>query len=82
MRWRRWLLVPDVEPRAREVAAAQRLNERALIVDAAAGVAWTRGRWQIAGGYELATWFNVGEIDRASHDLLLDGFFLRTSFGW
>ena len=50
------------------------------VIDAAAGMSWTHGRWQVAGGYEMSTWFNVGEIDRASHDLILDGFFLRAGF--
>ena len=50
------------------------------VVDAAAGAAWTYGAWQVAGGYEMTTWFNLAEIERASYDLILDGFFLRLAY--
>jgi hypothetical protein len=52
------------------------------VIETAAGVAWTHGMWQIAGGYELTNWFNLAEIDRASYDLLLDGFFVRLSVAY
>jgi len=48
-------------------------------IETAAGVAWTHGIWQVAGGYEMSSWFNVAEVDRASYDLVLDGFFARLS---
>ena len=47
------------------------------VIETAAGVAWSYGMWQFAAGYELTNWFNLAEIDRASYDLLLDGFFVR-----
>jgi hypothetical protein len=50
------------------------------VVDAAAGAAWTHEAWQVAGGYEMTTWFNMAEIERASYDLVLDGFFLRLAY--
>jgi hypothetical protein len=52
------------------------------VTETAAGVAWTYGLWQIAGGYELTNWFNLAEIDRASYDLLLDGFLVRLSVAY
>jgi hypothetical protein len=52
------------------------------VIDAAAGASWTHGAWQVAGGYEMTTWFNLTEIERASQDLILDGFFLRLAYGW
>jgi hypothetical protein len=52
------------------------------VIDAAAGASWTHGAWQVAGGYEMTTWFNLAEIERSSCDLILDGFFLRLAYGW
>ena len=62
------------------------------VVETALGVAFRRGYWEVAGGYEMALWGNVGErrdfvddIDEQkfaspSNDLLLDGFFLRLAY--
>lgn len=50
------------------------------VIEAAAGAAWTWGAWQLAEGYEMTTWFNLAEIERASYDLIFDGFFLRLSY--
>ena len=49
------------------------------------GVSWSRSFDYANGigkGYNYAgiTWFNLGEIERASYDLILDGFFLRLSY--
>ncbi len=52
------------------------------VIEVAAGAAWQRGNWEIAGGYELATWFNMAEVGRTSYDLILDGFFARASYGY
>jgi len=49
------------------------------VIEAAVGVAWMHGIWQVAGGYKMSSWFNVAEVDRASCDLVLDGFFTRLS---
>jgi len=49
-------------------------------IDAAAGAAWTCGAWHVAGGYEMTSWFNLAAIERASYDLILDGFFLRVAY--
>ena len=49
-------------------------------IDAAAGAAWTCGAWHVAGGYEMTSWFNLAQIERASYDLILDGFFLRLAY--
>lgn len=57
-----------------------RYTQAVPVLDAAAGVAWCRGPWEISGGYELSTWFNMGEINRASNDLILDGLFLRLAY--
>lgn len=62
------------------------------VIDAAVGVAWNRGPWEIRGGYELANWFNLadrsmfpsfqheGAYTPQSQDVLLDGLFVR--FGY
>jgi hypothetical protein len=62
------------------------------VIDAAVGVAWNRGPWEIRGGYELANWFNLadrsmfpsfqheGVYTPQSQDVLLDGLFVR--FGY
>lgn len=62
------------------------------VVETAFGVALRRGYWQIAGGYEMALWGNVGErrdycddvedqkFSCPSSDLILDGFFLRLAY--
>ena len=52
------------------------------VIDSAVGAAWTLGAWQVAGGYEMTTWFNLAEIERSSCDLILDGFSLRLAYGW
>jgi hypothetical protein len=51
-------------------------------VEAAVGASWTWRAWEVAGGYEMTTWFNLAEIERSSYDLILDGFFLRVAYGW
>jgi hypothetical protein len=50
------------------------------VVEAAAGVGWKRGCWDVRVGYELNSWFNMAQVNRASYDLLLDGLFARVSF--
>jgi hypothetical protein len=62
------------------------------VIDAAVGVAWNRGPWEIRGGYELANWFNLadrsmfpsyqheGAYTPQSQDVLLDGLFVRFSY--
>lgn len=57
---------------------------RALpVLEAAAGVAWSRNNLDISGGYEMATWFNLASItpgNVAHNNLLLDGFFVRLAY--
>jgi hypothetical protein len=62
------------------------------VLEAAAGVAWTRGPWQVRGGYELVNWFNLadrsmfpdntheGLYTPLSPDVLLDGLFVRLGY--
>ena len=50
------------------------------VFEAAFGIAWSRGPWEISGGYEINTWFNIGEVNKVSNDLLIDGFFLRLAY--
>ncbi|MCL4204409.1 MAG: hypothetical protein KJ000_18140 [Pirellulaceae bacterium] len=56
------------------------IDQAVPVLETAAGAAWTYGNWQVAGGYELASWFNLAAGPDASHDLLLDGFFVRVSY--
>lgn len=82
------VLLGDFDVRQRETDQVQGTildfadtHTRAVpVIDATAGVSWTYHQWQLAGGYEMTTWFNMGEIERASYDLILDGFFLRLSY--
>jgi hypothetical protein len=50
------------------------------VLEAAAGVSWNRGPWEVSAGYELSTWFNMADADRSSYDLIFDGFFVRLAF--
>ena len=62
------------------------------VLEVALGLAYERGPWELAVGYELQTWFNLADrvvfVDdiATSHstndtsDLMLDGMFLRLSF--
>jgi hypothetical protein len=55
------------------------------VIEAAAGVAYQYGNWELSGGYELATWFNqavpITNVNEVTyHDLLLDGFFGRLAY--
>ena len=64
------------------------------VIETALGVAYRRGGWEVAGGYEMALWGNVGErrdfgddvdeqkFSNSSSDLLLDGFFLRLAYNY
>lgn len=47
------------------------------VLETALGASWQYGPWELSGGYELNTWFNV---DKDSNSLLLEGFFLRLAF--
>ena len=61
-------------------------------LDAAVGLAWNYGRFQVRGGYEMVNWFNFadrsmfpdatheGAYSPQSTDVLLDGFFLRLTY--
>jgi hypothetical protein len=55
-------------------------NETVAVLEAAAGIVWAWRRLEISGGYELNAWFNTGEINRASQDVVFDGFFLRLAY--
>ena len=50
------------------------------VLEAAVGIAWGRGPWEISGGYEMSNWFNMADIDRPSESLFIDGAFVRLAF--
>ena len=58
------------------------------VMEVAAGVNWQRDRLTLQAGYELATWFNLGEGENIpqrvgrSDDLGLDGLFFRLIVGY
>jgi hypothetical protein len=62
------------------LAFADDYTQAVPVVEAAAGAAWRTGNWEVKGGYELNTWFNMAEIGRSSYDLLLDGLFLGVGY--
>jgi hypothetical protein len=47
------------------------------VTEAAAGIGWCHGPWEVSGGYEMSNWFNLAQANRASQNLLLDGCFVR-----
>jgi hypothetical protein len=61
-------------------------------IAASAGLGWVRNRVEVRVGYELNSWFNLGDrivflddthealFSHSNHDLLMDGFFLRVTF--
>lgn len=61
------------------------------VLEAATGVAWCRGPWELSAGYEFSDWFNMaglgtttltggnGTVQRFPN-LFLDGYFLRLTF--
>ena len=50
------------------------------VLEAAVGVAWGCGPWEISGGYEMSNWFNMAEINRPADSLFIDGAFVRAAF--
>jgi hypothetical protein len=50
------------------------------VLEAAAGIAWGRGPWEISAGYEMSNWFNMADLDRTSESLFIDGAFVRLAF--
>ncbi len=62
------------------------------VIETALGMAYQRGPWEVAFGYEMAIWGNTGsridfeddvdedKFSNSSNDLILDGFFLRFCF--
>ncbi len=47
------------------------------VTEAAAGIGWLHGPWEVSAGYEMSNWFNLAQVNRASQNLLLNGFFVR-----
>jgi len=47
------------------------------VLEAAVGVAWSRGPWELSAGYEASNWFNMVDPTRAAESLFLDGCFVR-----
>jgi hypothetical protein len=47
------------------------------VLEAAVGVAWSRGPWEVSAGYEMSDWFNMVDPTRAAESLFLDGCFVR-----
>jgi hypothetical protein len=47
------------------------------VTEAAAGIGWCFGPWEVSAGYEMSNWFNLAQANRTSQNLLLDGCFFR-----
>jgi hypothetical protein len=45
------------------------------VTEAAAGIGWCHGCWEVSAGYEMSDWFNLAQANRSSQSLLLDGCF-------
>ncbi|MGA2030973.1 MAG: Lpg1974 family pore-forming outer membrane protein [Thermoguttaceae bacterium] len=50
------------------------------VLEAAAGLGWCHGPWELSAGYEMSNWFNMVAVNRPSENLLIDGFFFHA--GW
>ncbi len=79
------VLAGDFETRQIEIdgvilALEDDYTQAVPVVEVAAGAAWRTGNWEVKGGYELNSWFNMAEIGRSSYDLLLDGLFLGVGY--
>jgi len=86
------ILVADFRTRQHEVAPATVVNTAVNIdvpgdtanvvpvIEAAVGVAYARGPWELRAGYEMSDWFNLVQVNRPAQSLLLDGYFLSLSF--
>ena len=58
-------------------------NNSAVVVpvfEAAVGVAYASGPWELRTGFEMSDWFNLVQANRPAQDLLLDGYFLSLSY--
>ncbi|MGA2033874.1 MAG: Lpg1974 family pore-forming outer membrane protein [Thermoguttaceae bacterium] len=76
--------------------APQQATRVVPVVEAAAGVAWSQGPWEVSAGYEMSDWFNMvpvggvpsavmggvgnGPLPVTEQSLFIDGFFLRLTF--
>jgi len=86
------VLVADFQTRQEETAAATAVNSAVNIdvsgtttvvvpvFEAAVGVAYARGPWELRAGYEMSDWFNLVQVNRPVQSLYLDGYFISFSF--
>jgi hypothetical protein len=47
------------------------------VLEAAVGVGWCHGPWEVSAGYEVSDWFNMVDVARPAQTLFLDGWFVR-----
>jgi hypothetical protein len=92
--FRTQLFESDCQPDCQDIIVQvyDRYGQAVPALDAAVGLAWNCGRFQVRGGYEMVNWFNFadrsmfpdetheGAYSPQSTDVLLDGFFLRLTF--
>jgi hypothetical protein len=50
------------------------------VIEAAVGVSYARGPWELRAGYEMSDWFNMVQLNRPAQSLFLDGYFISCSF--
>lgn len=84
------LLVADFRTRQREVNSAfpagpildapEHDCHIVPVLEAAAGLAWSRGPIEVSAGYEMSNWFNMFEVGRGNQNLFIDGYFLRLAY--
>jgi hypothetical protein len=86
------LMVANFQTRQRETAPATAVNSALNIdvqnnastvvpvVEAAAGVAFARGPWELRAAFEMGDWFNLIQVNRPAQSLLVDGYFVSLSF--
>ena len=82
------VLVADFQTRQHEVDPAAGITidvsgNTAVVVpvfEAAAGVAYASGPWELRAAFEMSDWFNLVQVNRPAQSLLIDGYFISLSF--
>ncbi len=74
------------------VAIQDEYRQAVPVLEAAVGLSWQRGGWELAAGYEIVDWFNLGDRSAfpndvheglyapSSADVVLEGVFARVAY--
>ena len=84
------LLLADFDTQRREADTLnglitdvpRKLTQVVTVLEASAGLAWSRGPWEVAAGYEMSDWFNMVAAGQTGQKLLMDGCFIRLAYSY